>query len=163
MNKHYLLGLLGIVLVVGIVVSAGVIVNFEHPQTGKYRGPGLPMGKEYSFVVNASSNVSNSYYAIPIFMNNTDSYYINLTIEASTGGNTNGEVFGLMNQSEYNQFTSNVAMNYLVKGAFSSSGVGYSYKGNGMQTFYSVFVNELNTSFNYISLEIIVTVIQNST
>lgn len=161
MNRRYLLGLLAVVLVAGIAVAAGVIVNFEHHQTGDYRGPGVPVGKEYSFTVNASGNASDSYYTIPIFMNTSDNYYVNVTVSATSypggAGNVNGQIFGLMNQSDYSLFTTNVSMNYLID---NSGNWGYSYEGHGMQTFYAVFVNELNVPFTYSSMEIFVTVIQ---
>ncbi len=154
MNRRYLLSLLAVVLVAGIAVAAGVIVNFEKAQTGVYSGPGVPVAKEYSFGVRAN----DSYYAIPIFMNTNESYYINVTVPYNILGSTSGQTAGLMNQSEYSLFTSNISMNFLV----AISGYSTSYEGHGAQTFYAVFLNELNVTYGYNIVDVIVTVNQGS-
>lgn len=140
--------IIGIVLVAGVAIAATTIVYFENSQTGVYKGPGVPIVQDYSFTVAGN----DSYYAIPVFLNTSANYYINESVTSANIGNSGftnqGQVVGLMNQSEYNNFTSNTSMNFLATG---NSVLAFNYQGSGKQTLYVVYLNELSVPSDYLN------------
>lgn len=134
--RKSLLILIATIIVVGTLVAAGTLINFEKPQKGIYSGPGVPESKAYSITIGAN----DSYCAIPIHVNTTKSYYINMSVQTiSNAGSSTGQFDGLMNQTDYELFTSNDSMKFLV-----SNAIDYSYSGQGNQTYYAVFLNTLS-------------------
>ena len=149
--------IVGIVLVAGVVIAATTIVYFQNSQTGVYKGPGVPIVRDYSFTVAAN----DSYYAIPVFVNTSANYYINESVTAANIGNSGfsnqGQIVGLMNQSEYSNFTSNTSMTFLVT---ANSVLAFNYQESGKQTLYVVYLNELSVPSDYINTIISVMVMQ---
>lgn len=149
--------IIGAVLIAGVAIAATTIVYFENTQTGVYKGPGVPIVKDYSFTVNSN----DSYYAIPVFLNTTGSYYINESVTSANIGNSGftnqGQVVGLMNQSQYDNFTANNSMNFLIT---ANSVLAFNYHGSGKQTVYVIYLNELSVPSDYINTILSVMVVQ---
>ena len=128
------------ILVAGVAIGATIYVAFEQPQTGVYNGPGVPIVKSYSITV----GTNDSYYAMPMYVNYTGQYYINLTdVSINIGGQgytSSGFIIMLMNLTNYANFKANLSLNYLTGGITTD----LSYLGTGAHTYYFVFLNEVS-------------------
>lgn len=147
--------MIGVILTASAFVGAVTYVYFDAPHTGVYSGPGVPVYKSFSVTIGSN----DSYYSLPVTMNYTGYYWINMTITSASVGNSGyngeGQVSGVMNTTQYQNFTQNTSMTFLTSGDMS-----WSYYGHGKSNLFLIWLNELSVPSVYFNVNVELTLIQ---
>ena len=137
-----------IVVVISGVVVAGSVYFYVLPQQGKgsYSGPGLPNPPTtftYSISVSGYGNWTSYAFHSNVSEFTAENAYV------SAGGSYSTAIYGLMNQSEYNNLTANTSLSWIV---CESQGLllnGFTRSITGQGNYYLVFIQEGTGSFSY--------------
>lgn len=137
-----------IIVVVSGVVVAGSVYFYVLPQQGKgiYSGPGLP-NPPTTFTYSISVSGYGNWTSYAFHSNVSEFTATNAYISA--GGSYSNAIYGLMNQSQYNNLTSNKSLSWIV---CESQGLllnGFTRTITGQGNYYLVFIQEGTGSFSY--------------
>ena len=134
-----------IIIAVATIVVGASVYFYILPQTqGQYKGPGLPYpGVTYSYSVSIPSYGNWTSYG---FHSNVSNFWANTTAEG-LGGSYQTVAFGLMNQSQFDNLTSNTSLQWSVYQAPGTTAFQLNYHGTAAGNYYLVWIQEGNGNF----------------
>lgn len=133
---------IAVVAVTGVALGASIYFYTLPNQSGKYGGPGLPNpGMTTSFTVSVSGYAEWDDYA---FHSNASAFWVNLTLNSINSNNYNTAEFGLMNQSEFNNLSTNTSIAWLDGGNWESIAGANWHVTSGSGNYYLVLLQEGN-------------------
>jgi hypothetical protein len=130
-------------VITGVAVAAGTVYFYILPNhSGTYSGPGLPNpGVTTSFTVSVSGYADWADYG---FHSNVSNFWVNLTLTGINSENYNTALFGLMNQSEYNNLSTNTSISWLYGGSWQAIAGANWHVSTGAGNYYLVLIQEGN-------------------
>lgn len=137
--------LIVIILVIAGVAFAGTIYFYILPNhSGSYSGPGLPNpGMTTSYSVSIPNYGDWTTYA---FHANTTNFWANVT-STGLGGSYQTVAFGLMNQSDYNNLSSNTSISWVKYQAPGDTDFSANWQLTSSGNYYIVWIQEGNGNF----------------
>lgn len=133
-----------LVLLASVAVGASFYFYILPQNNGSYSGPGLPsQGVTYSFSLSVSGYGDWASYG---FHSNVTNFYANTTETSLNNLNIQTAVFGIMNQTEYNNLESNTSIQWLISQG-PNTDITINYHGASAGNYYLVIIQEGNGGF----------------
>lgn len=134
-----------ILLVISGVAVAGTVYFYIIPShSGNYSGPGLPNpGVTTTYSVSIPGYGDWTTYA---FHSNVTDFWINVT-STGLGGSYQTVAFGLMNQSDYNNLSSNTSISWIKYQSPGNTDFSANWQMSLSGNYYIVWIQEGNGNF----------------
>lgn len=136
-----------IMVIFGVAIAGSVyFYGLSQQKSGTYTGPGLPnQATVLTYSVSASGYGNWTSYA---FHSNVTKFTAE-NAATNIGGSESTVVYGMMNQSEYNNLTANTSLSWLVYEGQGLLANGFTITVNGQGNYYLVFIQEGTGGFSY--------------
>lgn len=133
-----------VVALASVALGASVYFYLLPQNNGSYSGPGLPSrGTTYNFSLTVGGYGDWASYG---FHSNVTNFYANTTETSLNSLNIQTAVFGIMNQTEYNNLESNTSIQWL-KSQGPNTDITINYHGSSTGNYYLVIIQEGNGGF----------------